>query len=173
MHMDSMNNHLTDRLLILFFCAKVTYFKCGAICIGNSIHHSFGDAGSLVCFMEAWSRAARGLPVKITPFFDRTVLRAREPPSPVFPHTEYQPPPFHNPPVKSLAYRSDPDSDSGVASLKLTRLQVKALRAKAEVADSKFSTYELLVAHIWRCACFSNKGNNGFDLARKSSLSGS
>ncbi|XP_056863438.1 shikimate O-hydroxycinnamoyltransferase isoform X1 [Raphanus sativus] len=136
---------------------QVTYFKCGAICIGNSIHHSFGDAGSLVCFMEAWSRTARGLPVKITPFFDRTVLRARDPPSPVFPHTEYQPPPVHNPPVKSLAYRSNPDSDSGVASLKLTRLQVKALRAKAEVADSKFSTYELVVAHIWRCACFSNE----------------
>ncbi|CAN7006084.1 unnamed protein product [Brassica rapa subsp. trilocularis] len=136
---------------------QVTYFKCGAICIGNSIHHTFGDAGSLVCFMEAWSRTARGLPVKVSPFFDRTILRARDPPSPVFPHTEYKPPPFHNPPVESLAYRSNPDSDSGVVSLKLTRLQVKALRAKAEVADSMFSTYELLVAHIWRCACFANE----------------
>ena len=109
--------------------------------------------------MEAWSRTARGLPVKVSPFFDRTILRARDPPSPVFPHTEYKPPPFHNPPVESLAYRSNPDSDSGVVSLKLTRLQVKALRAKAEVADSMFSTYELLVAHIWRCACFANEGN--------------
>ncbi|XP_013682457.2 shikimate O-hydroxycinnamoyltransferase-like [Brassica napus] len=136
---------------------QVTYFKCGAICIGNSIHHTFGDAGSLVCFMEAWSRTARGLPVKVSPFFDRTILRARDPPSPVFPHTEYKPPPFHNPPVESLAYRSNPDSDSGVVSLKLTRLHVKALRAKAEVADSMFSTYELLVAHIWRCACFANE----------------
>ncbi|XP_013682460.1 shikimate O-hydroxycinnamoyltransferase-like [Brassica napus] len=133
---------------------QVTYFKCGAICIGNSIHHTFGDAGSLVCFMEAWSRTARGLQVKVSPFFDRTVLCARDPPSPVFPHTEYKPPPLHNPPVESLAYRSNPDSDSGVASLKLTRLQVKALRAKAEVAGS---TYELLVAHIWRCACFANE----------------
>ncbi|KAJ0261496.1 hypothetical protein HA466_0046060 [Hirschfeldia incana] len=140
--------------LLLF---QVTYFKCGAICIGTSIHHTFGDAGSLECLMEAWSRTARVLPVKLTPFFDRTVLRARDPPSPVFPHTEYQPPPYDNPPVTSSAYRSNPDSDSGVASLKLTRLQVKALRAKAEVADSKFSTYELLVAHVWRCACFANE----------------
>ncbi|CAH2069589.1 unnamed protein product, partial [Thlaspi arvense] len=137
--------------LLLF---QVTYFKCGAICIGNSIHHTFGTAASLEYFMEAWSRTARGLPVKLEPFFDRTVLRARDPPSPVFLHTEYQPPPFHNPPVKSLLYRSNPESDSAVASLKLTRLQLKALRAKAEVADSKFSTYELLVAHMWRCACF-------------------
>lgn len=110
--------------------------------------------------MEAWSRTARGLPVKLEPFFDRTVLRARDPPSPVFPHTEYQPPPFHNPPVESLVYRSNPESDSAIASLKLTRLQLKALRAKAEIADSrKLSTYEVLVAHIWRCACFANEGN--------------
>ncbi|KAF2610277.1 hypothetical protein F2Q70_00007868 [Brassica cretica] len=100
---------ISSQPLLLF---QVTYFKCGAICIGTLIHHTFGDAGSLVCFMEAWSRTARGLPVTPTPFFDRTVLRAQNPPSPVFPHTEYQPPPFHNPPVTSLAYRSNPDSDS-------------------------------------------------------------
>uniref|UniRef100_A0A1J3K3K9 Shikimate O-hydroxycinnamoyltransferase n=1 Tax=Noccaea caerulescens TaxID=107243 RepID=A0A1J3K3K9_NOCCA len=140
--------------LLLF---QVTYFKCGAVCIGNSIHHTFGAAASLSYFMEAWSRIARGLPVNLTPFFDRTILRARDPPSPVFPHTEYQPPPFHNPPVKSLVYRSNPDSDSAVVSLKLTRLQLKALRTKAEIADSKFSTHELLVAHMWRCACFANE----------------
>ncbi|CAH8386367.1 unnamed protein product [Eruca vesicaria subsp. sativa] len=141
--------------LLLF---QVTYFKCGAICIGSLIHHTFGDAGSIVCFVEAWSRTARGLPVKLTPFFDRTILRAQDPPSPVFPHTEYHPPPCHNPPVTSLVYRANPDSDSGVVSLKLTRHQLGALRAKAEIADHKLiSTYELLVAHVWRCACFANE----------------
>lgn len=108
--------------------------------------------------MEAWSLTARGLPVKLTPFLDRTILRAQNPPSPVFPHTEYQPPPFHNPPMKSLAYRSNPESDSAIASLKLTRLHLKALKAMAEIGDSKFSTYEVLVAHTWRCACFANEG---------------
>lgn len=108
--------------------------------------------------METWSQTARRLQVKLTPFFDRTVLHARDPPSPVFAHTEYQPPPFHNPPVKSLLYRANPESDSAIASLKLTRLQLKALRAKAEIAGSKCSTYEILVAHIWRCACFANEG---------------
>ncbi|XP_009132100.2 shikimate O-hydroxycinnamoyltransferase-like [Brassica rapa] len=150
--------------LLLF---QVTYFKCGAICIGTLIHHTFGDAGSLTCFMEAWSRTARGLPVTPTPFFDRTILRARDPPSPVFPHTEYQPPPFYNPPVTSLAYKSNPDSDSGVVSLKLTRLQLRALRAKTEVANHKsISTYELLVAHIWRCACFANEDSREEHLTR-------
>ncbi|KFK27325.1 hypothetical protein AALP_AA8G368300 [Arabis alpina] len=141
--------------LLLF---QVTYFKCGAICIANLIHHTFGEGVSLVYFMEAWSRTARELPVKLEPFFDRTVLRARDLPSPVFPHTEYQPPPFHNRPVESLVYRSNPESDSAIANLKLTRIQLKALRSKAEIADSsKFSTYEVLVAHIWRCACFANE----------------
>ncbi|CAN8301496.1 unnamed protein product [Cochlearia groenlandica] len=141
--------------LLLF---QVTYFKCGSICIGATIHHTFGDVTSLVCFVEAWSRTARGLPVNQTPFFDRTLLRARNPPSPVFTHTEYQPPPLHNPPVKlTTVYKSNPESDSEVVSLKVTLLQVKALRAKAEIVDSKFSTYELLVAHIWRCACFANE----------------
>ncbi|XP_006280408.2 shikimate O-hydroxycinnamoyltransferase [Capsella rubella] len=149
--------------LVLF---QVTYFKCGAICVGSSIHHTFGDATSLGYIMEAWSRTARGLPVKLTPFFDRTVLRAREPPCPVFPHTAYKPPPFHNPPMKSLAYRSNPESDSAIANLKLTRLQLKVLKAKAEIADSKFSTYEVLVAHIWHCACFANEDLSEKDLTR-------
>lgn len=109
--------------------------------------------------MEAWSQIARGLPFKLIPFFDRTILRARDPPSPVFAHIEYQPPPFDNPPMKSLVYKANPESDSAIASLKLTHLQLKALRAKAEIAGSnKFSTYEILVAHIWRCACIANEG---------------
>ncbi|KAL1217521.1 Shikimate O-hydroxycinnamoyltransferase [Cardamine amara subsp. amara] len=140
--------------LLLF---QVTYFKCGTICLGSSIHHTFGEAASLGYIMQAWSQTIQGLPVKITPFFDRTILRARDPPSPLFAHTEYQPPPFHNPPAKSLVYRANLESDSAIASLKLTRLQLKALRAKAEIAGSKFSTYEILVAHIWRCACFANE----------------
>ncbi|XP_010452842.1 PREDICTED: shikimate O-hydroxycinnamoyltransferase-like [Camelina sativa] len=149
--------------LVLF---QITYFKCGTICVGSSIHHTFGDATSLGYIMEAWSQTARGLSVKLTPFFDRTVLCAREPPCPVFPHTEYQPPPIHNPPMKSLAYRSNPESDSAIANLKLTRLQLKDLKAKAEIADSKFSTYEVLVAHMWRCACFANEDLSENDLTR-------
>ncbi|AED96958.1 putative transferase [Arabidopsis thaliana] len=140
--------------LLLF---QVTYFKCGTICVGSSIHHTFGEATSLGYIMEAWSLTARGLLVKLTPFLDRTVLHARNPPSSVFPHTEYQSPPFHNHPMKSLAYRSNPESDSAIATLKLTRLQLKALKARAEIADSKFSTYEVLVAHTWRCASFANE----------------
>ncbi|XP_010545447.1 PREDICTED: shikimate O-hydroxycinnamoyltransferase [Tarenaya hassleriana] len=138
--------------LLLF---QVTFFKCGAICMGAQIHHTFGDGASLVQLMEAWAQTARGLRVKELPFLDRNVLRARDPPSPMFPHTEYQPPPFQIPTLKSSIYRSAPETESMIATLRLTPLQLNALRTKVDGSDGQYSLYEILVAHIWRCACFS------------------
>ncbi|PQQ17215.1 omega-hydroxypalmitate O-feruloyl transferase [Prunus yedoensis var. nudiflora] len=40
-------------------------------------------------FVNSWGETARGLPLKVTPFLDRSILKARNPPKIEFPHNEF------------------------------------------------------------------------------------
>nr|GLL34323.1 N-hydroxycinnamoyl/benzoyltransferase [Ipomoea trifida]GMD24304.1 shikimate O-hydroxycinnamoyltransferase-like [Ipomoea batatas] len=88
---------------------------------------------------------ARGLSVAIPPFIDRTLLRARDPPTPAFEHSEYDQPPK----LKSVP-ESKRGSSASTTMLKITPEQLALLKTKSK---HEGSTYEILAAHIWRCAC--------------------
>ncbi|GFP91738.1 shikimate o-hydroxycinnamoyltransferase [Phtheirospermum japonicum] len=81
---------------------------------------------------------------------DRTVLRARSPPSPMFIHTEYHPPP----PMK-ITQQNNPNMKFSM--LTQTHDQINALKAKCNNNSGKggnkltYSTYEVLAGHVWRC----------------------
>ncbi|KAD2394232.1 hypothetical protein R6Q59_013226 [Mikania micrantha] len=132
----------------LFF-AQVTHFKCGGVGLGCGVHHTLSDGLSSLHFINTWSDMARGLSVAIPPFIDRTLLRAREPPTPTHDHVEYHPPPSMNTTQKSGSL-----SKSSTTMLKLTLDQLNTLKAKAKNdGGPSLSSYEILAAHIWRCTC--------------------
>lgn len=111
------------------------------------MQHNLSDGVSSLHFINTWSDMARGFSVAIPPFIDRTLLRAREPPNPIFEHDEYHlPPPLktHQDQLKSSR------KTSSTTVLKLTPEQVSQLKAKSK---NEGSTYEILAAHLWRCAC--------------------
>ncbi|KAM3281508.1 spermidine hydroxycinnamoyl transferase-like [Capsicum chacoense] len=133
---------------------KLTKFKCGAIALSFAISHAVVDGQGGPFFLSEWARLARGEPLMFAPFHDRKVLKAGEPPiaSPTLDeHVQFNPPPllmgkFKN---ETKGYR-----------LKLTKHQVETLREKANqgrnLEDSKersYTRYEVMTAHIWRCAC--------------------
>lgn len=92
---------------------------------------------------------ACGLSVAIPPFIDRTLLRARDPPTPTYDHVEYHPPPIMN----TVTQKSGSLSKSSTTMLKLTLDQLNTLKAKAKnEGGPNHSTYAILAAHIWRCA---------------------
>ncbi|KAK1417155.1 hypothetical protein QVD17_26278 [Tagetes erecta] len=131
----------------LFF-AQVTRFKCGGVALGCGVFHTLSDGLSSLHFINTWSDMARGLSVAIPPFIDRTLLRAREPPTPTHDHVEYHPPPT------MTTTTQKPFSKSSTTMLKLTLEQLNTLKAKAKSEGGPtHSTYEILAAHIWRCAC--------------------
>lgn len=103
---------------------------------------------------------ARGFPMTSTPLIDRTIVRARVPPSPSFHHTEYDPPLSMNNPTQIKEFKSSPVPTS-VATLKLSLDQINTLKASAKKdhlgTDINYSTYEVLAAHIWRCMCRARK----------------
>ncbi|KAG6520821.1 hydroxycinnamoyltransferase-like [Zingiber officinale] len=127
---------------------QVTHFKCGGAALGVGTQHHVVDGVSGLHLINSWSDVARGLGISVQPVIDRTLLRARDPPNPSFPHIEYQPPPS----MKNTTAAQIPVPAAAVRIFKLTREQLNLLKAKSPPGGS-YSTYVLLAAHVWRCAC--------------------
>lgn len=67
----------------------MTKFKCGGFTLGLCMNHCMKDGLCAMEFVNAWSETARGLDLKLTPFLDRTIIKARDPPIIEFQHNEY------------------------------------------------------------------------------------
>ncbi|CAN1166811.1 Shikimate O-hydroxycinnamoyltransferase [Linum perenne] len=131
---------------------QVTRFKCGGASLGVGIHHSLVDGVSTTSFINTWSNMARGLPPTVLPFLDRTFLRARNPPSPKFHHPEYDSPPTL---IKNPVQRpNQAPKPTSTTIIKFTPTQLSILRAKAANPNNnvRYTTNQILMAHIWRCA---------------------
>jgi shikimate O-hydroxycinnamoyltransferase len=131
---------------------QVTYFKCGGVSLGVGMHHYVADGTSGLHFINTWSDVTRGLDVSIPPFIDRTLLRARNPPQPIFDHIEYKPPPS----MQTLEKPPKPGFENAAVSIfKLSREQLNTLKAKSKEADNtiNYTSYEILAGHVWRNVC--------------------
>ncbi|CAN0880233.1 HCT, partial [Linum grandiflorum] len=137
---------------------QVTRFKCGGVGIGVGINHTVADGQSAFSFINAWSDMARcgaSHTAAVSPFLDRTILRARSPPTPNFHHKEYHPHPtmiIHN-------NNGTPKGPPRVEILNIKPHQIDTLKKntipKNDISTDpvfRYSTYEILAAHIWRCA---------------------
>ncbi|PKA57606.1 Shikimate O-hydroxycinnamoyltransferase [Apostasia shenzhenica] len=136
---------------------QVTHFKCGGAALGVGMQHHVADGYSGLHFINSWSDVARGLAVSLPPFIDRSLLRARDPPAPSFPHLEYHPAPSMPSAASANATaKSASKTASAVAIFNVTRTQLSILKSKASGGGGgfpAFSSYALLAAHVWRCAC--------------------
>ncbi|KAF8726346.1 hypothetical protein HU200_019808 [Digitaria exilis] len=137
----------------IMLAVQVTFLKCGAVAFGTALHHAAADAISAFHFFHAWSSLCRrGLTgddddidaVVELPCHDRSLLRARSPPSvspdafavfcPKLTLTQKI-----SGPVASKVFTV---SDGHVAALK-----------RACGGGVRVSTFAALSAHVWRCVC--------------------
>ncbi|KAK4370171.1 hypothetical protein RND71_009646 [Anisodus tanguticus] len=146
-----------DELPLLF--VQLTKFQCGGIALTFAISHAVVDGQSALYFLSEWARLARGEPLMFAPFHDRNVLRAGEPAiaSPTFEHLQFNPPPVL---IGKSSTENEKKRETKMSMLKLSKIQVEMLREKANrgrnLEDSKersYTRYEVVTAHIWRCAC--------------------
>jgi len=132
---------------------QVTYFKCGGISLGVGMQHHVADGMSGLHFINSWSDLCRGAQISVMPFIDRTLLRARDPPTPSFQHIEYQPAPaMLSSTPQSLTSKSKPPA-TAVDIFKLTRSDLGRLRSQLPTGEGapRFNTYAVLAAHVWKC----------------------
>ncbi|KAK1411008.1 hypothetical protein QVD17_37551 [Tagetes erecta] len=126
---------------------QVTYFKCGGVSLGVQLHHRVQDGMSALHFINTWSDMARGKDITLPPFIDRTLLRANNPPRPIFNHIKYQPDPTTRQPLNQ--------NQTTFSTFKLTRDQLHALKAKSTDDGNtiNYTSFEILSGHLWKCVC--------------------
>ncbi|XP_073011395.1 putrescine hydroxycinnamoyltransferase 1-like [Typha latifolia] len=126
---------------------QVTFFKCGGVCLGAAVHHTAADGLGALHFVNTWSDIARGAEVTVPPSVDRTILKARSPPSISFDHVEYH---AQTPP--------QPKSPFDSTILKISKTQLNSL--KTTKGGRPISTFAAVVAFVWKCACKARNPSN-------------
>eukprot|EP00253_Pinus_taeda_P028040 PITA_28040 len=128
---------------------QVTFFKCGGVSLGVRINHIVGDGFAGLHFMNSWAAVARGADIT-QPFLDRSIFQADNIARPKFHHIEYEQP---SPLTEKNGAMNDNQNSIGI--FKITKHQLDSLKAKATENGNqvKYSSYEMLSGHIWRCVC--------------------
>ncbi|CAN1328617.1 Shikimate O-hydroxycinnamoyltransferase [Linum perenne] len=142
--------HGRIHLPTIYLYKPVTRFSCGGVCLGTGWHHTVADGEGALSFINAWSDVARGKPVPVQPFLDRTLLRARSPPSPKFEHEEYAPPPSM---ISGEAKKGEELESTSMAILEIPIDLIDSLKERVNrdnESKTKYSTYQILTSHIWR-----------------------
>ena len=126
-------------------------FQHGVV-IGISFCHILGDGLAAISFINSWAKLCRNetLLDQEIPFLDRTVLDSST--LPRFNHPGLMPLPLL---LNTTDAMAETKMQTTASVLKLTTEQVEKLKKIANYNNEVlcFSTYEVVSAHIWRCAC--------------------
>ncbi|XP_052188938.1 acyltransferase GLAUCE-like [Diospyros lotus] len=141
------------------FTIQVTRFECGGFALGFMTNHSILDGKSASEMFHKLASICRGeeeaLKLKTLALHnDRTPLRARNPPLIKFPHEEYIQP--QNPSSLPTSFTSQnrtspsPLIFSKMYDHRLFHFTPSELTSLKQKAAAKCSTFEAIVAHIWK-----------------------
>ncbi|XP_021897778.1 fatty alcohol:caffeoyl-CoA acyltransferase-like isoform X2 [Carica papaya] len=129
--------------------AQVTKFKCGGFVLGLCMNHNILDGIAAMEFLNSWAETARGLPLSVPPFLDRSILKARNPPKIEYPHQEFaQIEDISNTSKlyeEQMLYRSfcfDPQ-----------KLELLKRRAMEDGVLDKCTKFQALSGFLWRAWC--------------------
>ncbi|CAK9181465.1 unnamed protein product [Ilex paraguariensis] len=126
--------------------AQVTKFKCGGFVLGLCTNHCMFDGLGAMEFVNSWGQTARGLPLPVPPYVDRSILKARNPPKIEFPHHEFAE-------IEDISNTANLYQEEMLYRLfcfdpeKLEKLKIKAME---DGTLPKCTTFEALSAFVWR-----------------------
>lgn len=134
---------------------QLTRFSCGGLALGLTASHIVADGCAACLFSIAWGRAARGLATPPRAVHGRAIFPPRSPPMVEFEHrgVEYS----ESPPAPATATAIPAQWERVVDDIVIEKVHypvefLRKLRAEASLSDSQrpHSTFETLVAHLWR-----------------------
>ncbi|KAI3959249.1 hypothetical protein MKW92_014628 [Papaver armeniacum] len=138
---------------------QLTRFTCGSLVIFFSSSHTVADGASASQFVVAWSQACRGLKIPSRPLYNRNIFVPRDPPIVAYDHKNVE--------VgkrvinhKELMDQLLPYAEDDVVYHKahftpefIAKLKSKANSSVPDMENGEhrpYSTFESLVAHLWR-----------------------
>ena len=123
----------------------MTRLKCGGFIFALRLNHTMSDAAGLVQFMMAVAEMAHGAHApSIKPVWQRHLLNARDPASVTCTHREYDQ-------VVDTKGTFLPLDDMAHRSLFFSPIDVSTLRRFMPRHLSQCSTFEIIIACLWRC----------------------
>ncbi|CAI0552808.1 unnamed protein product [Linum tenue] len=135
-----------NKFEIPLMAQQVTKFKCGGFVLGISFNHVLVDGQAAVEFIVSWAETARGLPLSVPPFINRTILEARIPPKIEFLHPEFIP-------IEDKSTINNKD-DTVSKYIKFTPQMIQTAKSKTTHESTSpikpCSTFEALAAFVWR-----------------------
>ncbi|KDP41799.1 hypothetical protein JCGZ_26817 [Jatropha curcas] len=127
--------------------AQVTKFKCGGFVLGLCMNHCMFDGIGAMEFVNSWGETARGLPLSIPPFIDRTILKARNPPKTEYNHQEFAE--IEDKSKTNTLYKEEEILYNSFCfnPEMLNKIKTKAME---DGILEKCTTFETLSAFVWR-----------------------
>lgn len=125
---------------------QVTKFQCGGFVLGISNNHCMFDGLGAMEFVNSWADTARGLPLKVPPFLDRSILKARESPKIEYPHNEFA----EIEDVSNSAQLYQEEMHYNSFCFDHEKLEQLKMKATEDGAVTKCTTFEALSAFVWR-----------------------
>ncbi|KAI4385454.1 hypothetical protein MLD38_003477 [Melastoma candidum] len=133
---------------------QLTRFGCGSLVVGFTAHHLVADGQATSNFLITWGKACRGVDLGEPPMHDRTVFIPRDPPRIEYDHNGIE---YLNKKLINLHDRANNNvlaEDIVVTKVHFTLEFLSNLKNRASSLlgnNKKYSTFESLLAHLWRC----------------------
>ncbi|XP_010511441.1 PREDICTED: omega-hydroxypalmitate O-feruloyl transferase-like isoform X2 [Camelina sativa] len=154
------------------FAFQMTSFKCGGFAMGISTNHTTFDGLSFKTFLENLASLLSEKPLSTPPCNDRTLLKARTPPSVTFPHHELVK--FQDCETTTVFEATSQHLDFKI--FKLSSDQINKLKERASETSSGYvrvSGFNVVTALVWRCKALSvtsEKEEEEANLERESTI---
>lgn len=126
--------------------AQVTRFKCGGFSLGLALNHCMFDGLGAMEFVNSWAETARGLPLSVPPFLNRSILSSRDPAKIEFPHHEFAE-------IKDISNSSDLYHEEMLYRsfcFNPEKLELLKRKVMEDGVLDKCTTFEALSAFVWR-----------------------
>lgn len=128
----------------------MTKFKCGGFSLGLSMNHCMFDGIGAMEFVNSWGQTARGLPLTVTPFLDRSILKARNPPTIEHLHQEFSEIIDGNSGSNTCSEHHEDKMLYRSFCFDTEKLEKLKTKAREDGALDKCSTFEALSAFVWK-----------------------
>ncbi|GMN57471.1 hypothetical protein TIFTF001_026582 [Ficus carica] len=136
----------TNILEMPLFVAQVTKFKCGGFVLGLCLNHCMVDGIGAMEFVNSWGETARGVPLTVPPFLDRSILKSRTPPRIDYLHREF----YEIKDISSTNKLYEEKIHYQSFCFEPEMLEKLKTKAKENGALEKCTTFEALSAFVWR-----------------------